>query len=197
VVQHQSPENGIQDKEHKEEEDKEDEQHDLRAPLLKDLVKNDRHGQQDEGRRPSRHMYNELKGVDELSSSSVLRVIVENVTLCIEPGSLVCIYGPTGALRLLLALTATYYSCTSGCGKSTLLQGMLGECVFVDGEAAIGGQVAFVNQKAWIQNATLRENVLCKYVIVTVTLTNLDMPSWAAAGCASVCQGDSSVCAGG
>jgi len=47
-----------------------------------------------------------------------------------------------------------------GCGKSTLLQSVLGETVKLAGEAEVRGSVAYTNQDPWIQNMTLRDNVL-------------------------------------
>ncbi|KAJ6632266.1 P-loop containing nucleoside triphosphate hydrolase protein [Mycena sp. CBHHK59/15] len=47
-----------------------------------------------------------------------------------------------------------------GSGKSSLLQGLIGEMRLSEGEFAFGGRVAYCPQSAWIQNATLRDNVL-------------------------------------
>ncbi|KAJ7204160.1 ABC protein [Mycena pura] len=52
-----------------------------------------------------------------------------------------------------------------GSGKSSLLQGLIGEmrqCAGATGAKgwALGGRVAYCPQSAWIQNATLRDNVL-------------------------------------
>ncbi|KAJ1400475.1 P-loop containing nucleoside triphosphate hydrolase protein, partial [Ochromonadaceae sp. CCMP2298] len=60
---------------------------------------------------------------------------------------------PAGALAVVVGVT--------GVGKSSLLQGALcGEALRPSGVAALGGRVSFVTQSPWIQNATLRENVL-------------------------------------
>ncbi|KDQ12205.1 hypothetical protein BOTBODRAFT_57028 [Botryobasidium botryosum FD-172 SS1] len=47
-----------------------------------------------------------------------------------------------------------------GSGKSSLLQAMAGEMRKVWGEIVFGGSVAYVAQSPWIQNMTLRENVV-------------------------------------
>ncbi|XP_039991336.1 ATP-binding cassette sub-family C member 3 isoform X2 [Xiphias gladius] len=47
-----------------------------------------------------------------------------------------------------------------GCGKSSLISALLGEMEKVEGEVSIRGSVAYVPQQAWIQNATLRDNIL-------------------------------------
>ncbi|MCO5551760.1 hypothetical protein L7F22_005263 [Adiantum nelumboides] len=49
---------------------------------------------------------------------------------------------------------------TVGSGKSSLLAALLGEMVKVSGMAKIAGTVAYVSQTAWIQNATIMDNIL-------------------------------------
>ncbi|KAI5990317.1 ABC protein [Pisolithus orientalis] len=67
---------------------------------------------------------------------------VQGVNLAIPRGCLTAIVGPVGS------------------GKSSLLQGIIGEVRKVCGDVSVGGRVAYCSQTAWIQNATLRENVL-------------------------------------
>jgi len=45
-------------------------------------------------------------------------------------------------------------------GKSSLLQALLGEMIKESGTVKLKGSVAYVPQTAWLQNATLRENIL-------------------------------------
>ncbi|KAJ7777514.1 ABC protein [Mycena maculata] len=47
-----------------------------------------------------------------------------------------------------------------GSGKSSLMQGLIGEMKRIGGEFSFGGKVAYCPQTAWIQNASLRDNVL-------------------------------------
>uniref|UniRef100_A0A8D2LCX5 ATP binding cassette subfamily C member 3 n=1 Tax=Varanus komodoensis TaxID=61221 RepID=A0A8D2LCX5_VARKO len=47
-----------------------------------------------------------------------------------------------------------------GCGKSSLVSALLGEMEKLHGEVAVKGSVAYVPQIAWIQNATLKDNIL-------------------------------------
>uniref|UniRef100_A0A8B9LQS4 Multidrug resistance-associated protein 1 n=1 Tax=Astyanax mexicanus TaxID=7994 RepID=A0A8B9LQS4_ASTMX len=47
-----------------------------------------------------------------------------------------------------------------GSGKSSLLSALLGEMHKQEGDVSIKGSVAYVPQQAWIQNATLRENIM-------------------------------------
>jgi len=84
---------------------------------------------------------------DSLSST---KVILKNVTFRVSHGELAVIVGMTGT------------------GKSTLISGILGECILESGAVGIGisegrgrgGGVAYAAQSAWIQNATLRDNIL-------------------------------------
>ncbi|GJE88588.1 ABC transporter C family protein [Phanerochaete sordida] len=66
---------------------------------------------------------------------------VRNVTMLVPRGSLVAIVGAVGS------------------GKSSLLLGLIGEMRKLGGEVSFGGPVAYCAQTAWIQNATLRENI--------------------------------------
>ncbi|KAF8624506.1 hypothetical protein AX15_005822 [Amanita polypyramis BW_CC] len=66
---------------------------------------------------------------------------VQDVTLKIPRGKLIAIMGPVG------------------CGKSSLLQGLLGEMRRTSGSVTFGGSVSYCPQSAWIQNATIRENI--------------------------------------
>ena len=46
-----------------------------------------------------------------------------------------------------------------GSGKSSLLQGMIGEMRRTAGTVRFKGSVAYCPQSAWIQNATVRDNI--------------------------------------
>ncbi|KAJ7708108.1 P-loop containing nucleoside triphosphate hydrolase protein [Mycena rosella] len=67
---------------------------------------------------------------------------VRDITLAIPRGTLAAVVGRVGS------------------GKSSLLQGLIGEMRLARGRWAFGGRVAYCPQSAWIQNATLRDNVL-------------------------------------
>ncbi|XP_033614350.1 multidrug resistance-associated protein 1 isoform X4 [Fukomys damarensis] len=47
-----------------------------------------------------------------------------------------------------------------GCGKSSLLSALLAEMDKLEGHVTLKGSVAYVPQQAWIQNDSLRENIL-------------------------------------
>uniref|UniRef100_A0A670ZAQ9 Multidrug resistance-associated protein 1 n=1 Tax=Pseudonaja textilis TaxID=8673 RepID=A0A670ZAQ9_PSETE len=66
----------------------------------------------------------------------------EHLNLAIPDSSLVAVVGQVG------------------CGKSSLLSALLGEMEKQEGHVSLRGSVAFVPQQAWIQNATLMENIL-------------------------------------
>ncbi|XP_053393099.1 multidrug resistance-associated protein 1-like isoform X5 [Mercenaria mercenaria] len=67
---------------------------------------------------------------------------LKNINLEVEEGSLIAVVG------------------TVGTGKSSLLQAVLGEMEKVKGEVTVKGSIAYVSQQAWIQNATLQDNIL-------------------------------------
>lgn len=47
-----------------------------------------------------------------------------------------------------------------GSGKSSLLSALCGEMKKLSGEINLSGRVAYAPQQPWIQNATLKENIL-------------------------------------
>ncbi|XP_027764504.1 canalicular multispecific organic anion transporter 1 [Empidonax traillii] len=67
---------------------------------------------------------------------------IRDVTLDVAPGSLVAVVGAVGS------------------GKSSLVSAMLGEMENIKGHINIQGSLAYVPQQAWIQNATLKDNIL-------------------------------------
>nr|VWO99753.1 Phosphate:H symporter (Phosphate:H symporter, variant) [Ganoderma boninense] len=66
---------------------------------------------------------------------------LKDVNLSIPHGQLIAIVGPVGS------------------GKSSLLQGMIGEMRRTAGTVRFKGTVAYCPQSAWIQNATVRDNI--------------------------------------
>ncbi|XP_054654514.1 canalicular multispecific organic anion transporter 1 isoform X2 [Dunckerocampus dactyliophorus] len=68
--------------------------------------------------------------------------LLKNVSLDIKPGRLLAVVGAVGS------------------GKSSLMSAILGEMHSTKGFINIQGSLAFVPQQAWIQNATLRDNVM-------------------------------------
>ncbi|CAD0199749.1 unnamed protein product [Chrysodeixis includens] len=68
--------------------------------------------------------------------------VLKNINLHVPRGSLVAIVGAVGS------------------GKSSLLSALLGEMNKISGRVNTTGSIAYVPQQAWIQNATLQDNIL-------------------------------------
>ncbi|KAG7325289.1 hypothetical protein KOW79_011605 [Hemibagrus wyckioides] len=67
---------------------------------------------------------------------------LQNINVMVPQGSLLAVVGHVG------------------CGKTSLVSALLGEMEKLEGHVSIKGSVAYVPQQAWIQNATLRDNIL-------------------------------------
>ncbi|KAK3738617.1 hypothetical protein RRG08_040275 [Elysia crispata] len=70
------------------------------------------------------------------------KAVLKKINLSVEDESLVAVVGPVG------------------CGKSSLVSALLGEMEKMAGTVNVRGSVAYVPQQAWIQNNTLRNNIL-------------------------------------
>eukprot|EP01134_Creolimax_fragrantissima_P008215 CFRG8215T1 len=68
--------------------------------------------------------------------------ILKKINLTVEGGELVCIAGRVGS------------------GKSSLISAILGEMSQTAGTVRMNGSLAYVPQQAWIQNATVKDNIL-------------------------------------
>jgi len=60
---------------------------------------------------------------------------------------------PKGSLTAVVGMV--------GSGKSTLISALLGDLDLTHGSVQMSGSVAYVAQQAWIQNCSLRDNILC------------------------------------
>jgi ABC-type multidrug transport system fused ATPase/permease subunit len=80
---------------------------------------------------------------DDENNNSLVTVLT-GVNITVNKGELLSIVGSTGS------------------GKSSLLAGLLGECICTKGSLFLSPNtsIAFVPQSAWIQNNSLRENIL-------------------------------------
>lgn len=67
---------------------------------------------------------------------------LRDINLAIPRGQLTAICGPVGS------------------GKSSLIQAMIGEMKRTRGSVTFGGSIGYAAQVAWIQNATVKENIL-------------------------------------
>lgn len=68
--------------------------------------------------------------------------VLRDITMHIEPGELVLLVGPIGS------------------GKSSLLAAMTNNLKVTSGVIGVGGRIAYVGQKPWIQNCSVRDNVV-------------------------------------
>lgn len=68
--------------------------------------------------------------------------VLNDISFSIRKGMLVAVVGRTGS------------------GKSSLIQSLIGEMHRMSGWSAINGHIAYVPQQPWIQNLSVRENIL-------------------------------------
>uniref|UniRef100_A0A915IZK5 ABC-type glutathione-S-conjugate transporter n=1 Tax=Romanomermis culicivorax TaxID=13658 RepID=A0A915IZK5_ROMCU len=68
--------------------------------------------------------------------------IIRDINLAIPKGHLTAVVGKVGS------------------GKSSLLLSILGEMEHLSGYVAVNGSIAYVTQQAWIQNMSLKDNIL-------------------------------------
>lgn len=67
---------------------------------------------------------------------------LKNINMTVKKGNLTAIVGSVG------------------CGKTSLVSALLGEMEKIKGNVNVDGTTAYVPQQAWIQNATLKNNIL-------------------------------------
>uniref|UniRef100_A0A8C3D2D7 Multidrug resistance-associated protein 1 n=1 Tax=Cairina moschata TaxID=8855 RepID=A0A8C3D2D7_CAIMO len=81
---------------------------------------------------------------EELDPDSIIRrpTADGDINFTVPEGSLIAVVGQVG------------------CGKSSLLSALLGEMDKKEGHVVVKGSVAYVPQQAWVQNATLKENII-------------------------------------
>ncbi|XP_043474514.1 multidrug resistance-associated protein 1 isoform X1 [Leptopilina heterotoma] len=82
------------------------------------------------------------KGTFAWDSEQTDTPVLRNINLKIEENQLVAVVG------------------TVGSGKSSLISAFLGETYKLNGRVNTKGSIAYVSQQAWIQNATLQDNIL-------------------------------------
>ncbi|CAM6096367.1 unnamed protein product [Calypogeia fissa] len=100
----------------------------------------------------------DVNAVSRLPSGETCAVVVENGVFKWEPEAEsptlknIDIQVRSGSLAAIVG--------TVGSGKSALLSCLLGEMEKVSGNVALSGTVAYVAQSAWIQNGTVKDNIL-------------------------------------
>lgn len=70
------------------------------------------------------------------------RRTLRNINLSVKKGNLTAIVG------------------SDSCGKTSIISAFLGEMEKSEGKVNVDGRVAYVSQQAWIQSATLKDNIL-------------------------------------
>ena len=84
----------------------------------------------------------DLTWINEEDSEGNVPRTLKDVSFKVKTGSLTAIVGPVGA------------------GKSSLVSSFLGDLAKLKGTINVHGDLAYVSQQAWIQNLTLRQNIL-------------------------------------
>ncbi|TFY77333.1 hypothetical protein EWM64_g6678 [Hericium alpestre] len=102
------------------------------------VQKGKKHGR-GKDRRSKRGRGKPAEPAKEVKEENIFKM--KNIDFTVPRGKLVAIVGNVGA------------------GKTSLLQGLIGEMRRTEGTVRFGGSVAYCSQSAWIQNATIRENV--------------------------------------
>ena len=67
---------------------------------------------------------------------------LRNINMIVKKGNLTAVVG------------------TVGSGKTSLISALLGDMEKLNGKVNVDGSIAYVPQQAWIQNATLKDNIL-------------------------------------
>lgn len=84
----------------------------------------------------------EMDSMEKARRAQPLPLTLRGVSLRVMPRELVAVVGRVGS------------------GKSSLMSALLGEMTLCRGELTVRGRVAYVPQRPWVFNASLRENVL-------------------------------------
>ncbi|EGZ18265.1 hypothetical protein PHYSODRAFT_501549 [Phytophthora sojae] len=79
---------------------------------------------------------------EAVTSTNAPTPTLVNINLTLQPGTLTVVVGAVGS------------------GKSSLVNAILGEMQQVHGTRTVRGDVAYASQQAWIQNQTVRDNIL-------------------------------------
>ena len=86
--------------------------------------------------------YSEMNLLEMNKMAQTLPSQLYDISIKIPVGKLVAIVGPVGS------------------GKSTLLSSIIGEATKVSGSVFINGSIGFASQQPWIQNASIKDNIV-------------------------------------
>jgi ABC-type multidrug transport system fused ATPase/permease subunit len=98
--------------------------------------------EKEEEKKNDKELIHVTTGSGMEKTKALSSIVLRDVTFEAHSGELIAIVGHVGA------------------GKSTLLSGILGDARCSKGQVALRGTVAFVSQQPFIQNATVKENIL-------------------------------------
>uniref|UniRef100_A0A7M4FWZ5 ABC-type glutathione-S-conjugate transporter n=1 Tax=Crocodylus porosus TaxID=8502 RepID=A0A7M4FWZ5_CROPO len=96
--------------------------------------------------------------LEELDSDNMNTNLLDSSLIAVTSGATVLCFGRINLSVLegnLLAVVGQV-----GAGKSSLLATLLGELQKLEGHVSVKGTVAYVPQQAWIQNASVEDNIL-------------------------------------
>lgn len=82
---------------------------------------------------------------------------LRNISFEVETGQLIAITGRVGVGTHCLIDNFEFYLYS---GKSSLLSAILGEMEKLRGYVGVRGKIAYTTQEVWIQNISLRENII-------------------------------------
>lgn len=105
---------------------------------------------------------NKFMNSEEINPDNVTNNPSENA-LCIDEGNFTWGGESTTLKNINLKVKKTKLTALVGpvgCGKTSLLSALLGEMEKINGTVNVDGKIAYVPQQAWIQNATLQDNIL-------------------------------------
>lgn len=106
----------------------------------KEIRKRDEAGEEDVFTDEEEEQDLAVKASEDKKKADVFKL--KDVDVTIKKGELVCVVGPIGS------------------GKSSFLQALAGEMRKTEGNVSFGGSVAYSPQQPWIQNLTLRQNII-------------------------------------
>ncbi|KAJ8496778.1 hypothetical protein ONZ45_g12317 [Pleurotus djamor] len=113
--------------------------------------KSDKGGGTEKSSKAEKHIHEHVSDVskangptrdDDSVEIDIQPFALKGLKFRVERGQFVAIVGPVAS------------------GKSSLIQSLIGEMRKTSGQVTLGGTVSYVPQRAWIRNASLRENIL-------------------------------------